>query len=196
MARMGIFTRLEDIAEHLRGVREQTLIFECAMGERAFAASAMPHAHESLSALSDCVWEYGAYLTHPSQIEASLQQGATWARLLPKCQWPTELPSYAVPMIGAFAYDCGLTAAQVRSHLLHTAIRDQVSACIRLGLLGPSQAQALQTEILTEPWSSQKDKSKGEWPLETAPTLPARLSPLLDLALGLHPQLYSRLFQN
>jgi urease accessory protein len=72
---------------------------------------------------------------------------------------------------------------------LHAALRGVTSAAVRLGAVGPAEAQRLHTALhpLLEDVAS---RSHGD--VDRA----AHISPLADLMQGAHDRLYSRLFQS
>jgi urease accessory protein len=76
-----------------------------------------------------------------------------------------------------------------RLHLF-CLLRDQVSAAIRLGLVGPAEGHELQASLFGHcerlQRRSAERRHRDAW----------RCAPLIDLAQASHSRLYSRLFQN
>ena len=73
---------------------------------------------------------------------------------------------------------------------LHMLLRDQLSAAIRLGFLGPLAGHRLQHDfyaVFEHILARQAGKKYGE---------ATRSAFLLDIAQGLHADVYSKLFQN
>ena len=73
---------------------------------------------------------------------------------------------------------------------LHLALRDQISAAIRLGCLGPMEGHRLQHEFYALFDHLLAEAQATDYRTAT------RSATLLDAAQILHEQVYSRLFQN
>jgi urease accessory protein len=166
--------------------------------ELPFATAAATAAPVALEAL---LLDYDALLLVPALHRASLTQGKTWLRLLTDL-YPDaglaalatdleqqQLPLHFAPVFGLTLARAGFAVPDLQTAYLHLALRDQVSAAIRLGLLGPLAGHRLQhafygifDELL---------QAAGQ-PVAQA----GRSTPLLEIAQLLHDDLYSRLFQN
>lgn len=86
--------------------------------------------------------------------------------------------------------EAGATEAQVKELCLFTLLRDQISAAVRLGLIGPSAAQSIQSETeqgMGAVLAAAENKSAGD---------ARRFTPMIEMAQMLHPALYTKLFQN
>ncbi len=146
--------------------------------------------------------EYDAQLLTPALHRASLTQGKSWLKLLATF-YPeaglTELvaelasdkvPPHFVPLFGLSLGRVGFALADIQLTYLHLALRDQLSAAIRLGLLGPMAGHRLQHDFY----------GVFENLLSAADIRPyteaTRCTVLLDVAQILHDDIYSRLFQN
>ena len=146
--------------------------------------------------------DYDAQLLVPALHRASAAQGRTWLRLVTSFYPDADLAAVGDWFAGqqlpphftlAFALSlqrAGFALADVRAMLLHLLLRDQLSAAIRLGRLGPLAAHRLQhafyavfDHILAANAAKKYDEA-------------SRSAFLLDLAQGLHEELYSKLFQN
>ena len=146
--------------------------------------------------------DYDAQLLLPALHRASAAQGRTWLRLLTSFYPEAGLPALnewfagqALPPHFTLAFALSLQRAgfarpEVSAMLLHLLLRDQLSAAIRLGRLGPLEAHRLQhafyavfDQLLAVNAAKQHDEA-------------TRSAFLLDLAQGLHEELYSKLFQN
>lgn len=94
------------------------------------------------------------------------------------------------PLFGAIARLSGLPRDVTLSTFLFASVRTVISAAVRLGIVGPMQAQAMQRSFAQEAASL----------AAMVPPLPhseaAQTAPLLDLYQGLHDRLYSKLFQS
>lgn len=98
--------------------------------------------------------------------------------------------SHFAPVFGWVCNRLGLSPRQASRAILFITLRGSVSAAVRLGLIGPLAAQALQHRL--------GDALEGA--AETAIELDfagvCQVAPLLDLAQAGQDRLYSRLFQS
>jgi urease accessory protein len=167
--------------------------------ELPFVTSAATVPYAELEAL---LLEYDAQLLTPALHRASLTQGKNWLRLLatfyPKAGLAElggalaqeELPAHFVPLFGLSLGKAGFAASDIQLTYLHLALRDQLSAAIRLGFIGPMAGHLLQHDFY----------GVFENLLAAADIRPyteaSRCTVLLDVAQMLHDDIYSRLFQN
>lgn len=156
----------------------------------------------SAAELPTLLLEYDAQLLAPALHRASLTQGKSWLKLLasfyPEAQLEAlgetlarqQLPLHFVPLLGLSLGRVGFAIADVQATYLHLALRDQLSAAIRLGFIGPLAGHQLQHDFY----------GIFEHLLAAATIRPyteaTRCTVLLDVAQLLHEELYSRLFQN
>ena len=154
------------------------------------------------SELAPLLLEYDAQLLTPALHRASLTQGKSWLKLLATfypevglAELSNELaqqviPAHFVPLFGLSLSRVGFALADIQLTYLHLALRDQLGAAIRLGLLGPMAGHRLQHDFY----------GVFENLLTTADIRPyteaTRCTLLLDVAQILHDDIYSRLFQN
>lgn len=146
--------------------------------------------------------EYDAQLLVPTLHKASITQAKNWLRLLTTFYPAANLPALtawfahqALPLhfTVAFALSlsrAGFARADAQTMFLHTALRDQISAAIRLGFLGPMEGHQLQHDfysIFEELLAKHAD---------TPYVAATRSAFLLDVAQLLHEDVYSKLFQN
>lgn len=146
--------------------------------------------------------EYDAQLLLPALHRASLTQGKNWLKLL-NTFYPEaglaqlnrelarqQLPVHFVPLFGLSLGRAKFSVADIQAAYLHLALRDQLSAAIRLGFIGPMAGHLLQHDFY----------GIFETLLDSANIRPyteaARCTLLLDVAQILHDDIYSRLFQN
>lgn len=101
-----------------------------------------------------------------------------------------KLPCHLAPVEGAVLSLLGVSLAEARRVFLFVQLRGIMSAAVRLGLLGPLEAQAIQAGIAPAVEAA-ADASAGA-ALEDA----AQTTPLLDLFQGHQDRLYSRLFRS
>ncbi|MGI4874827.1 MAG: urease accessory protein UreF [Janthinobacterium lividum] len=188
----GLLTTESEFRAYLYSFLQQALSLELPF----VAAAAAPAAD-----LATLLPEYDAQLLAPTLYQASLTQGKTWLKLLTgfypeaglaalaaELSWQ-QLPTHFVPLFGLTLSRAGFALADVRATYLHLVVRDQFSAAIRLGFIGPLAGHQLQHEFY-----SIFDE------LLAAPEPPhsqaSRHTPLLEVAQLLHDDIYSRLFQN
>lgn len=146
--------------------------------------------------------EYDALMLVPALHRASAVQGRTWLKLLasfyPEAdlaaigQWfaAAEVPPHFTLVFALALQRAGYTLADVQSMYLHMLLRDQLSAAIRLGFLGPLEGHRLQHDfyaVFEHILAAHAGKSYQQ---------ATRSAFLLDVAQVLHEDLYSKLFQN
>ncbi|MFD1874590.1 urease accessory protein UreF [Hymenobacter bucti] len=156
----------------------------------------------SAADLGPLLLEYDAQLLTPPLHQASLTQGKNWLKLLANFYPEADLgdlgnelnqqalPAHFVPLFGLTLGRVGFAATDIQATYLHLALRDQLSAAIRLGFIGPMAGHQLQHDFY----------GVFENLLAAADIRPyseaARCTVLLDVAQMLHDDIYSRLFQN
>ncbi|GAB3635051.1 urease accessory protein UreF [Hymenobacter arcticus] len=152
--------------------------------------------------LDNLLTEYDAQLLAPALHRASLTQGKNWLKLLDSfypeaglAQLGEELarrqvPAHFVPLFGLSLGKTGFAQAAIQATYLHLVLRDQLSAAIRLGFIGPMAGHRLQHDFY----------AVFDNLLSAADIRPyteaTRCTVLLDVAQLLHDDIYSRLFQN
>jgi urease accessory protein len=152
--------------------------------------------------LEPLLLEYDAQLLTPALHRASLTQGKNWLKLLDtfypeaglaqlgQALAHRQLPAHFVPLFGLSLYKTGFAVADIQATYLHLALRDQLSAAIRLGFIGPMAGHRLQHDFYGI-FESLLDST------DIRPyTEATRCTPLLDIAQIFHDDIYSRLFQN
>ncbi|MCB2407288.1 urease accessory protein UreF [Hymenobacter lucidus] len=146
--------------------------------------------------------EYEALLLVPALHKASVVQGRNWLKLLTSfypaaamsgiSQWfaEQEIPLHFTLVFALGLQRAGFAAEQVQTMYLHMLLRDQLSAAIRLGFLGPLEGHQLQHDfyaVFEHIVAAQAGKTYAE---------ATRSAFVLDVAQVLHEDIYSRLFQN
>lgn len=190
----GLVKTETDFRAYLYSFLQQAVSFEL-----PFITSAATVPAEALEPL---LLEYDAQLLAPALHRASVTQGKNWLKLLatfyPEANLAElgqelarrELPGHFVPLFGLSLGRVGFATADIQATYLHLALRDQLSAAIRLGFVGPMAGHLLQHDFY----------GIFENLLSTADIRPyteaTRCTVLLDVAQLLHEELYSRLFQN
>ncbi len=99
-------------------------------------------------------------------------------------------PAHHAPVFGAIFGTLGVKVDDALAAYLHGSARGILSAGVRLGLLGPLEAQRLHAE--RAPLLDDILVTVGNLELENA----AQTAPLLDLYAGLHERLDGRMFQS
>jgi urease accessory protein len=146
--------------------------------------------------------EYDAQLLTPVLHRASLTQGKNWLKLLatfyPEAGLAElgrdlarqQLPAHFVPLFGLSLGKTGFALPDIQTTYLHLALRDQLSAAIRLGFIGPMAGHLLQHDFYNIFESLLNSTDIRPYTAATRSTL------LLDVAQMFHDDIYSRLFQN
>ncbi len=151
--------------------------------------------------LREIVEIYDAQLLVPAVARASVVQGRTWLKLL-RSFYPDadldvlgdwfaahDLPTHFTPMVALTLHRVGCSLSEMQTLMLHLLLRDQLSAAIRLGFLGPLEAHRLQHafyDVFDPIIAAQTGKTHRD---------AARSAFVLDIAQLLHGDLYTRLFQ-
>ena len=146
--------------------------------------------------------EYDAQLLVPTLYKASAVQGRNWLKLLtsfyPELELETitqwfaahTIPPHFTLVFTLALQRAGFALAELQAMYLHMLLRDQLSAAIRLGFLGPLEGHKLQHDfyaVFEHILAAQTGKWYGE---------ATRSAFLLDVAQVLHEDIYSKLFQN
>ena len=99
-------------------------------------------------------------------------------------------PAHHAPVFGAIFGTLGIAAADTQTAWLHGVMRGVLSAAVRLGVVGPLEAQQIQATRTTA--LDQMLASCARLSLDDA----ASTAPLLELFGALHDRLDGRLFQS
>jgi urease accessory protein len=204
LAKLGYLRRMRDFEEYLECHLEQFTAAELPFFNSAYAAGG-PEAWEGANCGEGfaCVLrEWDAWLFMPSQRGGSLAQGQAWARAMEEAH-PLEplrrirpwilargLPLHFLMVFATTLRAAGFPAADGQCLLLHMALRDQLGAAVRLGLLGSLQAQKLHRRFLAI--GEDFRRRRADWGHDMA----VRGAPMIDLGQASHPHLYSKLFQS
>jgi urease accessory protein len=98
------------------------------------------------------------------------------------------LPGHWGPVVGAVARAVDLSDERTARLTLFLTLRGLISAAVRLGLVGPIEAQGLQFRLSS--YGQELADRARHWGLDDA----AQTSPVIELLQGAHDRLYSRLF--
>jgi urease accessory protein len=170
----------------------------------SLATSALPFvaaAHRRPEALAELDQRSDASLPGHVANRASRAQGQAWLRAaeaafgeraapLAAQVRRERLPGHLAPVFGALLSRLGAPGAEVRRLFLFQGARAAISAAVRLGVVGPLEAQSLLFRAAAAAEAALA--ATAELPPEEA----ASGAPLLDLLQGHQDRLYSRLFQS
>ncbi len=169
-------------------IRLKELIWHTALGALPF----LNDAHSGAGAAADSACD--AFLSSHVSNRASRAQGRAFAMAssqafpaLPELVLPF---AHVAPTCGAIYAALGLSPGEARELFLFGAVRNALSAAVRLGAAGPLRAQALLDSLMPE-LSAALSETEGLGRLDAR-----SVSPLLDLCQGAQDRLYSRLFQS
>ena len=99
-----------------------------------------------------------------------------------------RLPTHFAPAFGASCDALGLTPDQAARLFLFVSLRGMISAAVRLGAVGPMEAQRLQ-QRLAKPMEDVAAGSENIGPDDAVQT-----APLIEILQSTQDRLYSRLF--
>ncbi|MHA6248355.1 urease accessory protein UreF [Pontibacter sp. CAU 1760] len=146
--------------------------------------------------------QYEAMMLVPTMHKASAVQGKNWLILLESFYpdanvgkirtWFREanIPPHFVLVYALCLKRVGFGLAEVQLMFLHMTLRDQVSAAIRLGFIGPMGGHKLQHDFYTVFEGLTADYLNSPY------TEATRSAFLLDTTQVFHADIYSKLFQN
>ncbi len=203
LARAGRLTTPARLQEYLVAHARQAVTSDLAYVAAAHAAS--DPSHEVFDAV--CA-EWDATLWNTGMRTASLRQARALLDVaVETCAHPgisalrahrenasgDSAPLHYAPALGRVLGLLGASRAQACLLYLHGLVRDQAAAAVRLGIIGPRAAQAMQAEALR----TAEAEIGGEAASAVPPVSAARrTAPLVETGQGGHAWLYSRLFQN
>ena len=172
----------------------RSALMAAAYGEMPFIHSC--YAESDDEALADMLHFYDALIAAPAMRRASLILGKNWLRLMaglyPEVKFTTlrPAPAHYTVVFGLALKATGFAQADAQRLYMFQVLRDQLSAAVRLGVVGPLEATRKQwglyghcEELLAE---------VADRPYAQA----TRCAPQLDIAQSTHDDLYSRLFQS
>lgn len=197
MAKLG---RIKDVS-HFRKYLLNVLT-QISSSEMPFLNSAYRCAPGEFDTLVAVFERLEAFTTIPCIHKASITQGRSLLQIV-KAVYPEHnfhqfaswlqqhnIPTHYSPIFGTVSRTIGLSHLQALSAYAYMALRDQVSAAIRLGLLGPHEAQAILRETLGHVDATIHRAKDLEY------NRAFKVAVALEIAQARHPSLYSHLFQN
>jgi urease accessory protein len=105
-----------------------------------------------------------------------------------------EIAGHLAPVFGAAAAALDVTREEAGALWLHGAVRTVLSAGVRLGVIGPHEAQGVQRG-LAEVCERVLREGDGEGEGNEVDEI-ASVMPVADVIGGMHDRMYSRLFQS
>jgi urease accessory protein len=159
-------------------------------------------AHTSPNDLPEIDLHYDAFVSNHITNRASRAQGqsllSTTTRAFPNPELialksevlEQKLPGHLAPLFGVITSHLKLDRISALRLFLFTQLRGWISSAVRLGIIGPFQAQSIQYEL-----SPHAEEILGQCSNLSLDQI-AQTAPLLDLFHGNHDRLYSRLFQS
>jgi urease accessory protein len=200
LAKSGWLKGIRDFEEYL-----ESYLSQVAHADLPFLNSAFPL--PDFGEFSEVALEWDAFLTLPSPRKASLAQGQAWLRamegshlgdpvlgpalasLRPRFR-ETGVPAHFLMALSATLRIAGFNLQEAQSLLLHMALRDQLGAAVRLGLIGSLQAQGLHTRAVPLAESLRRKQAAATYHRAR------KTAPMIEMGQAGHPYLYSKLFQS
>ena len=198
LAKMG---RISDFASLMEAFRSTLIATSEADLPFLNSAFALPEdfVEDDFAAI---IFDWAAFNTVESMRRANEILGENWWQLVKRVYNPHGLEHYeeffrASSQPKCFTVTFPLLLKSLHFSLdsthqvfYHMAIRDQLSAALRLGLIGPMKAQEIYPQLSAEVRDFLPDYTNREYHEAT------RSQPTLELAQASHRYLHSRLFQN
>jgi urease accessory protein len=196
-AKLGLIQNIPSFKKYLLNVLNQ---LSCS--EMPFVNSSYKCEAEDLETRTAIFRKLEAFITIPGMRKASITQGRSLFQAV-KAVYPEHafqevihwlqergLFTHYAAVFGIVSRKIGFSHIQTLSAYSYIALRDQTSAAVRLGLLGPHEAQSILRESLghvNRIIVRAKDLEYHE---------AYKVAVALEIAQAHHPKLYSRLFQN
>ena len=193
---MGLLRSSDDLDAYM-----QTVIYATARSEIPFISACFKG--DPLPAdLTDMLLTYDAMLTAPAIARGSEVQGRNLLRLmrdlyfsdamarLHKILLSQPVPAHYTIVFGMTFRIAGLKHRHTCRIFMYQFLRDQISAAVRLGQIGPMEAARLQKRHHKTAIRAMTSVAQTDY------TCATRCAPQWDIAQGMHEFLYSRLFQS
>jgi urease accessory protein len=191
---LGLLSSSDHLSAYL-----STAIHNTAQSELPFIQSC--HTNE-LSYLDDMLATYDAMLTTQTMAQASAVQGRNLIRIM-NTLYPSDamtklrqmlikhsLPAHHTIVYGTTFHVAGFALLQSKKVFMYQVLRDQMSAAVRLGIIGPMEAAQIQKQ------HHQTCEMAIHQTMDTPYTQATRSAPQIDITQSFHQHLYSRLFQS
>ncbi len=187
----------EDLVRYLSTYVDQLISFEFPFIDAAYSLWKNPNAWKSL------MTDYHAMLMNPFLEKSSLVLGKNWLRLYTNLYTSKEMDYFSTHIkknnntklhftviFGLITKAMNVTSQDAKEVYLYAALRDQISALTRLGVVGPVGGQKLLTGVLRT--TAKKIKNYQSIPHTEA----YKSAYLLEITQLNHNFIYSKLFQN
>ncbi|MFZ5868742.1 MAG: urease accessory protein UreF [Thermodesulfobacteriota bacterium] len=197
MAKLGRIRDIEAFGQYLRNVMSQV-----STADIPFVNSTHACHSSDYQILLPVFQRYDAATTVPPVRKASIAQGKSLLHVMRSVYaehgfdevsaWleTQQLNPHLAPVFGLVAGLLGLSRRDTASAYLYITLRDQAGAAVRLGLLGPQDAQRALREALNH------INEVVERVIEMQYHEAYKVASILEIAQARHQSLYSRLFQN
>jgi urease accessory protein len=191
---LGILSSTDHLHDYIT-----TAIYNTAQSELPFIQSCNT---TDAASLSDILITYDAMLTTQTMAQASAVQGRNLIRIM-NTLYPSDamtqlrqtllkqtVPAHYTIVYGTTFYVAGFAQIQTQQIFMYQMLRDQISAAVRLGIIGPMEAAQLQKR------HHQTCEMAIQQTTDTPYTHATRSAPQIDITQSFHQHLYSRLFQS
>jgi len=197
MAKLGRIKDMDGFGKYLRNV-----LIQVSRADIPFANSAHACPRGEYQILVPMFQRYHAATMVPAVQRASAAQGKgllhTMQSVYPEhpfeqiSRWleAEKLVPHFAPTFGLASGLLDLSRRHAASAYLYIVVRDQISAAVRLGLLGPRDAQRALRQVLD------RVDEVVEQVIEMQYHEAYKIASVLEIAQARHQSLYSRLFQN
>ncbi|MCY4352431.1 MAG: hypothetical protein OXC45_04905 [Gemmatimonadetes bacterium] len=193
---MGLLRSSDDLDAYMQTVIHATARSEIPFINACFKGDPLPEN------LTDMLLTYDAMLTAPAIARGSEVQGRNLLRLmcdlyfsdamarLHKILLSQPVPAHYTIVFGMTFRIAGLKHRHTCRIFMYQFLRDQISAAVRLGQIGPMEAARLQKRHHKTAIRAMTSVAQTDY------TCATRCAPQWDIAQGMHEFLYSRLFQS
>ncbi len=193
---MGLLRSSDDLDAYMQTVIHATARSEIPFINACFKGDPLPEN------LTDMLLTYDAMLTAPAIARGSEVQGRNLLRLmrdlyfsdamarLHKILLSQPVPAHYTIVLGMTFRIAGLKHRHTCRIFMYQFLRDQISAAVRLGQIGPMEAARLQKRHHKTAIRAMTSVAQTDY------TCATRCAPQWDIAQGMHEFLYSRLFQS
>jgi len=183
----GLIASVKELQLYLKDYTVQVLHYEMPYVKSAFEA-------DDAQQLLQVSEHYNASLLNPLIKKAGLILGNNWLRLLRELNASLMAPEKIdqdFPLVfGFMAKQLNLSFSDCCQLYVFMAVRDQISALIRLGTVGPVKAHQIQNELLEHLNSTLQNKEIANY------SQAYKSAYLLEMMQLSHNSLYTKLFQN
>ncbi len=193
---MGLLRSSDDLDAYLQTVIHATARSEIPFINACFKGDPLPEN------LTDMLLTYDAMLTAPAIARGSEVQGRNLLRLMRDLYFSDAMarlhrtflaqpvPAHYTIVLGMTFRIAGLKHRHTCRIFMYQFLRDQISAAVRLGQIGPMEAARLQKRHHKTAIRAMTSVAQTDY------TCATRCAPQWDIAQGMHEFLYSRLFQS